>query len=219
MAVGYVCEAVEMPKTSCFACWHAHSNENELRHQTESSQDHLGCSQFFHWWFDKIHSFFPYWHQFVFGEFAFCIETTLSHCEWFFAQSFLKCGVDMSCRWLFKMLPYCLNISTCSDSNIPSTVTFIVISYTSSVPKFLDNLCYRLPAWSLSPRKFPAKFSGLRPLILLKNNFPKFLTFRALKIGLQHPSWCQTTSTGLVCSIPENKESVIIFFENISKEK
>ena len=67
-----------------------------------------------------------------------------------------------SCRlswWLFKMFPYCLNISTCSDSNIPSTVTFIVISYTSSVPKFLGNLCYRLPAWRLSPRKFPSKFS------------------------------------------------------------
>ena len=52
---------------------------------------HLGCSQFFHWWFDKIHSFLPYWHQFVFGEFALCMETILSHCEWFFAQSFLKC--------------------------------------------------------------------------------------------------------------------------------
>ena len=51
----------------------------------------LGCSQFFHWWFDKIHSFLPYWHQFVFGEFALCMETILSHCEWFFAQSFLKC--------------------------------------------------------------------------------------------------------------------------------
>ena len=59
----------------------------------------------------------------------------------------------------------------------------------------------------------------LRPLILLKSNFPKFLIFRALNIGLQYPSWSQTTSRGLVCSIPENKESVIIFFENISKEK
>ena len=61
--------------------------------------------------------------------------------------------------WLLKMLPYCLNISTCSDSNVPSTVTFIFIYYTSSVPKFLENLFYRLPAWSLSPRNFPAKYS------------------------------------------------------------
>ena len=59
----------------------------------------------------------------------------------------------------------------------------------------------------------------LGPLILLKSNLTEFRTFRALKIGLQHPSLCQTTSAGLVCSIPENKESVIIFFENISKEK
>ena len=61
--------------------------------------------------------------------------------------------------------------------------------------------------------------SGLKPLILLKGNSPKFFTFRALKIGLQHPSWCEATSTGLPCSISENKESVAIFFETISKEK
>ena len=61
--------------------------------------------------------------------------------------------------------------------------------------------------------------TGLGPLVLLKSNFTEFRTFRALEIGLQHPSWCQITSAGLVCSIPENKESVIIFFENISKEK
>ena len=68
----------------------------------------------------------------------------------------------LPCRlsWrLLKMLPYCLNISMCSVSNILSTVTFIVISYTSSVPKFVDNLCYRLSAWGLSPRRFSAKFS------------------------------------------------------------
>ena len=127
-----------------------------------------------------------------------------------------------SCRlswWLFKMLRFCLNISTCSGSNILSTVTFIVISYTSSVSKFLDNFCYRLSAWSLSRRKFPAKFSGLGPLILLNSNVPEFSTFCALKIELQHPSWYQAISTGLVCSIHENKESVIIFFENIRKEK
>ena len=52
-----------------------------------------------------------------------------------------------------QMFPYCLNISMCSDSNILSTVTFIVISYTSSLPNFLNNLFYRLSAWSLSPRK------------------------------------------------------------------
>ena len=56
-------------------------------------------------------------------------------------------------------------------------------------------------------------------LILLKINFPEFLSFCALQIGQQHPFWCQATSTGLACSIPENKESVIIFFENVSKEK
>ena len=61
--------------------------------------------------------------------------------------------------------------------------------------------------------------SGLGPLVLLKSNFTEFRTFRALEIGLQHPSWRQTTSTGLVCSIPENKESIIIFFQNISKKK
>ena len=88
------------------------------------------------------------------------------------------------------MLPYCLNISTYSVSNIPSTVTFTVISYTSSVPKFVNNLCYCLSAWSLSPRRFSVKFSR-GPLILLKSIFPKFSTFSALKIGLQHPFWCQ----------------------------
>ena len=56
---------------------------------------------------------------------------------------------------------------------------------------------------------------GLGPLILLKSNFPEFSNFRALKIGLQHPSWCQTTSTGLVCSIPE---SVIIFLSVIKSQ-
>ena len=75
-------------------------------------------------------------------------------------------------------------IVMCSESTIPSPVTFIVISYTSSVSKFLENLCYRLSAWSLSPRKFPAKLFGLGPLILLKSNFAKFSTFCALKIGL-----------------------------------
>ena len=36
-------------------------------------------------------SLLSYWHQFVFGGFALCTETTLSHCEWLFACSFLKC--------------------------------------------------------------------------------------------------------------------------------
>ena len=68
-------------------------------------------------------------------------------------------------------------------------------------------------------QEIPCKIlSGLGPLILLESNFPEFSTFCALKIGLQHPSWCQTTSTGLVCSIHENKESFIIFFDNIRKE-
>ena len=57
--------------------------------------------------------------------------------------------------------------------------------------------------------------SELGPLILLKSNIPEFSIFCALKIGMQHPSWCQTTSTGLVWSTSENKESVIIFIENI----
>ena len=61
--------------------------------------------------------------------------------------------------------------------------------------------------------------SGLGQLILLRSNLPKFSAIRALKIGLQHPSWRQTTSAGLVYSIPENKKSVIIFLENINKEK
>ena len=38
--------------------------------------------------------------------------------------------------------------------------------------------------------------SGLGQLILLRSNLPKFSTIRALKIGLQHPSWFQTTSAG-----------------------
>ena len=51
--------------------------------------------------------------------------------------------------------------------------------------------------------------SELGPLILLKSNIPEFSIFCALKIGMQHPSWCQTTSTGLVWS------TSIIFIENI----
>ena len=39
----------------------------------------------------KIHSFLPYWPQFVLAEFALSMEPTLSHWEWFFAQSMLKC--------------------------------------------------------------------------------------------------------------------------------
>ena len=61
--------------------------------------------------------------------------------------------------------------------------------------------------------------SGLGPMILLKSNFPEFSTFCALKIELQHLSWCQTTSTSVACSILENKESVLIFFDNICEKK
>ena len=62
-------------------------------------------------------------------------------------------------------------------------------------------------------------FSELGPLILLKSNFPEFSTFCTLKIGLQNPSWCETTSTGFVYSISKNRDSVITFLENINKEK
>ena len=59
---------------------------------------------------------------------------------------------------------------------------------------------------------------GLGPLTLLKSNFPESSNLHALKIGMQHPSWCQKTSPGLACSIPKNEESVIIFLEDINKE-
>ena len=82
------------------------------------------------------------------------------------------------------MLPYYLNISMCSDSNIPSTVTFIVNSYTFSVIEPLGNMLSFFCMES-SLQEIPCQIlSGLGPLILLKSNFPEFWTFRVLKIGL-----------------------------------
>ena len=104
------------------------------------------------------------------------MNDSLHSCSW--NADFLRQSSCWLSWWLFKMLPFCLSISTCSDSNIPSTVTFIVISYTSSVPKFLDNLCYPLPAWILSSRKFPAKFSlGYDQWFCWKVTFQSFWPF------------------------------------------
>ena len=193
MAAGYVYEALEMPQTSCFACWHAHSNElaSSLNRIKPRSPGLFSILSLMVWQNSLL---YLYWYQFVFGQFVLCIETTLSHCEWFFAQSFLKCR-----------LPETVVMSTfmviAQDTSLLSEHEHVFLQkhtvHRDLYCHFLHFQCSKISRQSLLSSFCMESFSleipceilsGLGPLILLKSNFPEFSTFRALKIGLQHPS-------------------------------